>query len=850
MRITKHVDAKSYYNSSGKRIHHARRADVKKFVAIDGEGERTFIGYVDNSPDIEHRYVMLDIGGNQIVDRFTRHEIDCGNGKVRIAHGLGFTRILEHIYQFNEPNTAFVGFYLGYDFWQWLKTLPENRGYRLLAKEGIAKRRKRVANRFPFPVEYRGWEFDILDKKRFRFRKKYCQCDDVWNCEKRKCEHGSWMNICDSGPFFQTSFMNAINPRKWQKSGSTELDPVLTWSPERESMTYAELRHERLMNRRLGIKPTLTEYDKLRIGKSRRSNAVADEEMAEYNRIENQVLQRAMSRLNNAFKEIGVYLAADKWFGPGQAAEYWLKNVAKLKSSYSKPDKPGLLDNVPDWALESARKTYFGGYFCIMMHGHIPGITWEYDINSAYPYVITNLPCLEHGEWYKGSGIPDIPDGDIGFVYATVKSCTPFGEQWKNGRLIGTMLHRRKDMSILRPMATEGWYVWSELQAAIKAGLIGDIDYGDWIGYHQECDHKPLSKVGELYEMRLTVGKETPLGKALKLLYNSMYGKFAQSTGMPQFGNPIYATLITSGCRKQIIEAISTHCDMDICCHVAMVATDGVYFVTPHSLIDAEIEAYKLQTGKKDDDRLGKWGREKKVNLTLFKPGVYWDDKTRDKIKNNEDAQFKSRGVSALDLAPFIADIDTEFASWGDNPPSSMPSFVNSNDIYQFTDECPLCHDTGIINDQKCLLCDEWRNRSVPERRPGWPIANINVRFAMVSAKQALNRGKWELVGQDVSSGMTVVHSSDPESKRSYLYVDYLEDGRRIYRSKEYETGADKVLQLWGDIEAILDSELIRSLPYEKRFGMDDPFSDEYQEQWGENAEGTIAQILNWELRD
>ena len=852
MRITKTIAAKSYTNSSGDRIHHADNRGVKNFIAIDGEGIRTFIGYVDQPPDIESRYGMLDIGGDQLIDFMTRHEVDCGNGKTRIVHGLEFNQILEHVYKHRDDtrNTAIVGYYLGYDWSQWFKTLPENRAYSLLHNEGIAKRKKNSSNRFPFPVEYRGWEFDILDKKRFKFRKRYCQCWDNWNCEKRKCARGKWMNICDAGPFFQTSFMNAVNPKKWQKSGSKELDPVLTWSPERESMTYEELRHERLMNKRLGINNTLTEYDKLKIGKSRRSVAQADNEMAEYNLLEDQILQRAMTRLNSAFKEIGVYLGDGNWHGPGQAAEYWLKHEAKLKGSRATKKVPGLLDDIPQYILEAARSTYFGGWFCIMMHGHIPDITWEYDINSAYPYVITNLPCLEHGEWYKGSGIPAINESDIGFVYATVKSCTPLSDEWQNGRLIGTMLHRRKNMSILRPMITKGWYVWSELQAAISAGLIEEIEYGDWIGYHQICEDKPLAKVAELYEMRLTVGKETPLGKALKLLYNSMYGKFAQSTGDPYYGNPIYATLITSGCRTQIINAISTHCDMKRCSHVAMVATDGVYFVTPHMKIDAEIQAFINETGKKDDDRLGKWGRAKKINLTLFKPGVYWDDSVREKLNAGEDAQFKSRGISSLDMAPFIADIDKEFSSWGDNPPSAMPSFVNAQDIYKFTDECPLCHDTKLVNGTKCLLCDEWKNNNRPTSKNGWPIANINVRFANVSAKQAMHRNKWELVGKDISSGMTVVHSSDPESKRNSIYVDYLSDGRRVYRSLEYETGTDKVLQLWGDIEEIIDSDLIESLPYKRRFGMDDPFSDEYQEQWGETAEGTVAQIMNWELKE
>ena len=789
MRITKPIN--DVLDNNGNRMHRKAgfQRGVNGFVGVDGEG--MMINGV-------HTYITLDIGGDTLID----------------PNGIQFNTALHHLYKHNKPGTAYVGYYLGYDFTQILKTLPVGRARILLTKEGIKARKMISPNRYPFPVEWNNWEFDILDKKRLRFRRKLCNHKVQKGVPLCKCKQGEWMFICDAGPFFQTSFLNAINPKKWA-------EPIVTDE----------------------------EYAIIKKGKERRATAVLDDEMLEYNRLENEILSRAMNVLNDAFKKMGIYLPSAKWYGPGACADYWLEHIAKLKKSYPSKNKPGLLDNVPKWALEMARETYFGGWFCIQMHGKVPGVTWEYDINSAYPYIITNLPCLECGEWSKGIGEPTIHDNEIGFVYATVKS-----NNWNDSCYIGTMLHRRKDMSILRPMTTKGRYIWSELQAAINAGLVDQVTYHSWIKYTIKCPHKPLSKVGELYQQRLRVGKETPLGKALKLLYNSMYGKFAQSVSQPKFANPIYASLITSGCREMIINAIGSHPYGPA--HVAMVATDGVYFVTPHTVIDVEIQAHMNATGESSDNRLGKWGREEKSNLTLFKPGVYWDDKTRAKLKAQEDASFKSRGISAKDMGPFLDDIDRQFDAWGDSPPGNTAELLVNSEEIEFNNECPLCHGTKIINGKECLMCSEWIYGIRPSKysrnddNVGWPIIEITTNFVMVTAKQALQRNDWSLAGK-VSECVPVIQNSDPESKReNVVYVDYLPDGRRIYRTYEYKYPALKLDRNIRLEEWLIDDEHIESLPYDKRFGMEDPFSDEYKEQFGENADGLFMDQFYWELMD
>jgi hypothetical protein len=693
------------HNAKRNRVsHHA--TGTKGFIGVDGEGI--------NLPNGEHRYVLLGIGDDQIEDE----------------NGLQWGDILEFLYEHRKDGYAFVGFYLGYDFDRWLCTMPLRKVARLLTEEGINSRRSRNAkmgNQI-LPIDLGYWQIKMLGKKLFQFRKRTCYCDTFY------CDHpkGKWMFICDAGPFFQSSFLKAIDPKTWK-------DPIVT--------QY--------------------EYDLIKKGKDNRAYAdCIDDEMRFYNRLENEVLARLMGVLNAGFLEMGIVLAPGQWFGPGQAAQKWMKKE-KVTTAES------IQKAIPRWFLEAARKSYFGGWFEIMMHGHIPGETHEYDINSAYPYVISSLPCLLHGKYKRGNGKPDKDTGYVlVFAFVSAKAVKDGGEN-----VIGTMLHRENHDRILRPMRTKGWFWLHELKAARKAGLITYTRYYEWVSYDPCNCLPPMRRVQLLYDLRIKVGKDTPLGKGCRLAYNSMYGKFAQSIGHPIFANPVWASLITSGCRTMILEAIATHPkgQYDVC----MVATDAVFFVTPHP---------KLPISK----RLGEWDYECRSNLTLFKPGVYWDDTTRQDISEDRTPRFKARGFASADFADSIGEVDRLFSKWNTIPPK-----VTAND--------------GVVE--------------------GWPIVKFEVGFAMTSCLQAIRRGKWWLAGH-VEQSVIVEQNANPYLKRIGAMPGRLPDGRRI----------------WGSIPWQLPLDDCESKPYQKRFGMDDPWSLERMEIQGITPEGMPGEIVRDKL--
>jgi len=647
----------------------ARTEHVVRFVGVDGEG-------VDR-PDGAHDYNLLSIGDESLFHADGRR--------------LGFDDVMAFLWDQHceDPGAVMVGFYLGYDFAQWLRDLPDERARMLLTPAGQAVRQRTGShgNPVPFPVRWGGWEFDLLPNlKRFKLRP--------------TGTNEPWLYVCDTGSLFQSSFVKAIDPATWP-------EPVCS------RVEYATIVAGKAARQRDPV-PYGTKPDAATIA---------------YNTLENRVLSRLMDRYNRGLVAMGVKLTKLQWHGPGQAAQAWLKQTAP---GHTGPGDRGLKGDALA-PYEAAQGSYFGGWFEIMAHGIVPGETHEYDINSAYPTIIAGLPCLLHGQWEHGTGRPRTKS-PYRLVYASLEGSDPF---------IGAMPHRKPSGGILRPHSTAGWYWQHELEAARRAGLVDRVRWHEWWQYRPcECA-PPFRAIRDLYRHRLGVGKNSPEGRAAKLVYNSSYGKMAQSVGRPLFGNPVYASLITAGCRAMILDAIATHPGGTTA--TLMVATDGVYFTSPHPGLDL------------DGQRLGAWDSGIKTNLSLFKPGMYWDDKARKAARSGAKLGLKSRGVNEQALAKVIDRIDRQWPRFS----------LEGKDV----------------------------------RDPGWwPSADIVIPFTLVSPRQALNRGKWHLAGT-VEHNRSVRQSSAPHKKR------------KVGPPRE---SPDDLLRTRPH-----DGNGTASTPYDRRFGME-----------------------------
>jgi hypothetical protein len=190
----------------------------------------------------------------------------------------------------------------------------------------------------------------------------------------------------------------------------------------------------------------------------------------------------------------------------------------------------------------------------------------------------------------------------------------------------------------------------------------------------------------------------------------------AQSIGMPKYSNSIYASLITAHCRTMILRAIATHPDKAKA--VAMIATDGIVFLSPHPKLNVH------------PTELGAWDYSEHQNLSILMPGLYWDDASRESIRAGNNLKLKSRGVSGKYLAPFINEFDRQWQA---------------------------LHDDIVQNG--------------PVQPNHAPSIEILVEFGVISPRLAVARDRWDTCGKVVWDDTRKI-SANPEGKRGGFYVD------------------------------------------------------------------------------
>lgn len=259
-------------------------------------------------------------------------------------------------------------------------------------------------------------------------------------------------------------------------------------------------------------------------------------------------------KLLKAHDDAGLKLTA--YYGAGSSASAALKMWDIDKAVRFGPPEM-------DTPVASA---FFGGRFENSRIGEIDGPIWGYDISSAYPYQIADLPCLECGQWEhvtKASALRGATTAVVRYSLPRPKKKEPWGP----------FPFRSDDGSIAFPDASGGGWVWlSEYKAGKK--LFPRVRFHEAWVYRTACKHKPFSDIPRLYVERLKLGKEGP-GLVLKLAINSVYGKMAQSVGHePPFQSWIWAGMVTAGCRAQLLDLMGRHKSL---ASVVMVATDGLY---------------------------------------------------------------------------------------------------------------------------------------------------------------------------------------------------------------------------------------------------------------------------------
>lgn len=338
--------------------------------------------------------------------------------------------------------------------------------------------------------------------------------------------------------------------------------------------------------------------------------------IADYNRAELENTVSLVNELRSRLFKVGIRVT--RWDGPGAIAASLYKQY-QTKSHIGTPPREVIL---------AGRHAYAGGRFEIIRKGHSLSGAYQYDINSAYPSAIRNLPCCNptHGVWsrrYIADGlIRDIKP----FGLYRIEIVEPYTESITQPQ---PLWMRNKNGTVYFAEYSHGWY-WSpeaQLMMDLDKGRINIYEAWEW---NQECECNPFSFVEALYNKRAALKKAGDGAHVgLKLGLNSLYGKLAQQIGydpgppirLPPYHSLEWAGYITSHCRAQMYRA-SMHSLDD----VIAFETDAIFSRVP----------LPLPIG----GALGEFGETKYTSLTYLKSGFYFGTLT-----DGSDVE-KSRGFN------------------------------------------------------------------------------------------------------------------------------------------------------------------------------------------------------------
>jgi hypothetical protein len=410
-------------------------------------------------------------------------------------------------------------------------------------------------------------------------------------------QHGSRMRVVwDLFKFYQTSFIKTM--KLWKVLDN--LEEISTMKDRRGEFTIEQL-------------PEIEHYCKLECVN----------------------LSHLARKLLNAVTTAGLDLEG-KYYGAGSVGG------AVLKRMNGEQENVLTKTGVPKEMYDAIIRAFSGGRFETSMGGPCHSPCYEYDISSAYPYQIYKLPCMRHtcGKWELTTDYVKVAAAQVALVHYDLSTPPTVNKGW------GPFPYRTAKGTITYPVTSGGGWCWLEEYCA-GASLFDNVRFVEaWVWVPNEaCHHpNPFHDIALLYIERCKLGKEGA-GIIIKLGYNAGYGKMAQSIGKAVFNNWIWAGMVTSGCRAQLLRLMALHKDMS---NILMVATDGLYTTekidTPKPC-DTGTGPDKLfdEHGKSKNAPLGGWEESPlEHGMFIIRPGVYFklDDNAPDDKK-----KVKCRGI-------------------------------------------------------------------------------------------------------------------------------------------------------------------------------------------------------------
>jgi hypothetical protein len=388
------------------------------------------------------------------------------------------------------------------------------------------------------------------------------------------------------------------------------------------------------------------------ISKMKAARGSFDEEnedtVATYCKAECRFLAEICTLLVQTHKDAGIPLNMRSMYGAGSSGEAVLKALGldgtRKEPGYCKKAQI-VAEDYPAELQHAIMCGFVGGRFENSILGVVKGPVNSYDISSAYPYQCCFLPDLLTGQWELTRNRNDIETAQAAIVHYKLHRpnrklvWAPFPYRFPRGEDKGSITYPSH--------GSEGW-VWRDEYIQGEKGWDNVEFIEAWV-YRTDSELCPCSGIAKFYRERLRYGKEG-VGIALKLGCNSVYGKFAQTVGggLGKFTNWVWAGMITSGTRAQILEVMNIHNNLE---NLLMVATDGICTLEKLDMPkpkDTGTWDCINEKGKLANKPLGGWEhKEVPKDMAFIRPGIYFPLNPTDE----EVEKMRARGIGRRHLA-------------------------------------------------------------------------------------------------------------------------------------------------------------------------------------------------------
>jgi len=307
----------------------------------------------------------------------------------------------------------------------------------------------------------------------------------------------------------------------------------------------------------------------------------------EYTTLECRLLAEWVRTLLDLHEQVGLHLQSYCGAGATAAAVFRLHG-------FRPPEVRMEVNHVGELA-------YYGGRSEISLVGEVPGPVYAYDIHSAYPAALAELPDIT-GRWRWTRGAPE----KNWFGFALVRWDIPAGAVWGPFPVRTLQTETGRTVSLVYPLRGFGWYHSAEVITARR--IFGKRIRVDESWVLDENGAQPFSWVRELAKKRLVLkAAGHPSAYVLKVGLNSLYGKLAQRTGEHPYQSMALAAAITAATRARLLEVAGQHPHETL-----LLATDGI-------LMRRRIP--EIVPG----DKLGDWElTEHSDDAFIAQAGVYW----------------------------------------------------------------------------------------------------------------------------------------------------------------------------------------------------------------------------------